>query len=200
MKSKSCIQKGKRFENQVCHEIEQAGLGKAGRTPGSGSGLKKGDIYCNLEFILECKNEKNTNFLPNVDQAKKQAQMGNFDHDKWALVTRDPRSPEAKPEIYVTIDLWQWLELLKKNSEPRVKQPDRDLRYALARLIQAAKEVTKKIPDLIVNELTGFIRTQISEVKKEIISEFIKGKRCFHCGKLKERGLSDWCGKCLEEA
>ena len=57
-----------------------------------------------------------------------------------------------------------------------------------------------KLPDLIVNELTGFIRTQISEARKEIISEFIKGKRCFHCGKLKERGLSDWCGKCLEEA
>ena len=45
-----------------------------------------------------------------------------------------------------------------------------------------------------------FIRIQISEVKKEIISEFTKGKRCFHCGKLKERGLSDWCGKCLEES
>ena len=45
-----------------------------------------------------------------------------------------------------------------------------------------------------------FIRQEITAVKKEIISEFTKGKRCFHCGKLKERGLSDWCGKCLEEA
>ena len=45
-----------------------------------------------------------------------------------------------------------------------------------------------------------FIRQEITAVKKEIISGFTKGKRCFHCGKLKERGLSDWCGKCLEEA
>ena len=42
--------------------------------------------------------------------------------------------------------------------------------------------------------------TTTDNIEKEIISEFIKGKRCFHCGKLKERGLSDWCGKCLEEA
>ena len=45
-----------------------------------------------------------------------------------------------------------------------------------------------------------FFRQLLKAQRKEIINEFIKGKRCFHCGKLKERGLSDWCGKCLEEA
>ena len=62
-----------------------------------------------------------------------------------------------------------------------------------------AYEKLKNYPNHAI-DIKDFIRQEITAVKKKIISEFTKGKRCFHCGKLKERGLSDWCGKCLEEA
>ena len=145
MKPKSIIEKGKRFEKFICQEIEAEGLGKSIRTPGSGSGKIKGDTFNNLDFMLECKNEKQTNFLPNVDQAKSQARIGNYDSGKWALITRDPRTPESSPEVYATIDLWEFLRLLKKNNEPRIKEPDRSLKYALERLRQSCQEVIKQL-------------------------------------------------------
>ena len=57
MKPKSKIQKGRRFENFINKEIEAEGLGKSIRTPGSGSGKLKGDVFNNLDFMLECKNQ-----------------------------------------------------------------------------------------------------------------------------------------------
>lgn len=142
MKPKSSIEKGKRLEKFVIEQIKEMGLGTACRTPGSGNGKIKSDIFSSLDFSLECKNEKNTNFLPNVDQAIGDAIKGNFHKDKWALITRDPRHAEFN-RVYVTIDLWEFLELLKKNQEPKVKEPDREMKYKLERLKNAAHDVMK---------------------------------------------------------
>lgn len=37
------------------------------------------------------------------------------------------------------------------------------------------------------------------EAREETINEFVQGKRCLHCGKIKPSGLIDMCPKCLEE-
>ena len=145
MRPKSKIQKGRRFENLINKEIEAGGLGRATRTPGSGSGKLKGDSFNNLDFLIEAKNQKTIKIQEWVRQAKQQAKIGNYDPQKWALVFRDPGSPEVNPEIYVTIDFYQWLELLKKESEPRIKEPDRNLKWDLKRLIADAKKVIKQI-------------------------------------------------------
>jgi len=145
MKPKSKIEKGKRFEKMINQEIEAEGLGRAIRTPGSGSGKLKGDSFNSLDFLIEAKNQKTIHLLDWVDQAKEQARIGNWSPEKWALIIRDPRSPETNPEIYAIIDLWQWLKLLKKNSEPRIKEPDRDMKYKIQRLIQSAKAVLKEL-------------------------------------------------------
>ena len=145
MKPKSKIEKGKRFEKLIAKEIEYAGLGLARREVGSGSGKKKGDIAANLDFLIEAKNQKTIKIQEWVRQAKQQAKIGNYDPQKWALVFRDPGSPEVNPEIYVTIDFYKWLELLKKESEPRIKEPDRNLKWDLKRLIADAKKVIKQI-------------------------------------------------------
>ena len=145
MKAVSKRKKGARFERIVAKEIEAEGLGKAGREAMSGGGFRKGDIACNLKFLLECKNEKQTNFLKNVDQAKDQARKGNQWPEKWALITRDPRSSEDNSEIYATIDFWEWLKLLKKESEPRIKEPDRELKWKIKRLVEDAKSVIKEL-------------------------------------------------------
>ena len=142
MKATSAQKKGKRLENYTIQQIEEMGLGSGVRTPGSGSGKKKGDVFWPGDFMIECKNEAQTNFLTNVDQAKRQAEIGNHYKDKWALITRDPRYPEFQ-RVYVTIDLHEWLELLKKNREPITKEPDKEAKWKIQRLVQDAKEVIK---------------------------------------------------------
>jgi Holliday junction resolvase len=114
MKPKSAHNKGKRFENLICQEIEAEGFGKARREIGSGSGTRKGDIFANIPFLIEAKNQKKLNWWQSIDQAKKQAEIGNWDRDKWALIVRDPRTPEKKPDIYAVIDFWEFLKLMKK--------------------------------------------------------------------------------------
>lgn len=116
------------------------GLGSGVRTPGSGSGQKKGDIFSPIDFMPECKNEAQTNFLTNIDQSKRQAEQGNWNKDLWVLITRDPRYPEFE-RVYATIDFWEFLKLLKKNKEPLIKAPDKEFKYKLERLKLALKDV-----------------------------------------------------------
>jgi len=143
MNPKSAHQKGKRLEQYVSKLIEEMGLGSATRTPGSGSGYKKGDIFANIPFTLECKNEKQWHW-ENIDQAIREAQQSNYFIDKWALIVRDPRYPEFE-RVYAVIDLGQFLELLKKNSEPLIKEPDRELSYQLKVLKENIKRVLNKL-------------------------------------------------------
>jgi len=143
MKGESARKKGARFERFIAKEITEAGLGKAGREGNSGAGFRKGDIASNLPFLLEAKNDKQVAILKNIDQAVEQARIGNYSSEKWALITRDPRYPEFE-RAYATIDFWEFLELLKKYSEPRVKEPDRQMKWKIERLITSAKELLKE--------------------------------------------------------
>jgi hypothetical protein len=114
MKPKSAIEKGKKFEKQVAEAIQIAGLGLARREIGSGSGKRKGDIAANLPFLLEAKNQKILKIQEWIRQSREQAQIGNYDRDKWGLVFKNPESPDANPEMFIVIDFFQFLELLKK--------------------------------------------------------------------------------------
>ncbi|MCD6371701.1 MAG: hypothetical protein J7L39_03215 [Candidatus Aenigmarchaeota archaeon] len=145
MKPKSKREKGKRFEKLIAREIEEAGLGKASREIGSGSGKRKGDIFSSIPYLIECKNQKQIRILDWIDQAKREAEEGSWDRYKWALVFRDPRTPEKDPEIYAVIDFWQWLELLKKDQEPLIKEPDRELKYLLEKLKYFTQQVIKRL-------------------------------------------------------
>jgi len=143
MNPDSAKKKGKRFEKFVNDQIEKMGLGRAIRTPGSGSGKVKGDSFNNLDFLLECKNEQQWHW-ENIDQAIREAQQSNYYKDKWALIVRDPRKPEFEG-VYAVIDLGQFLELLKKNQEPLIKQPDREFMYLLKNLKEIIKKVINKL-------------------------------------------------------
>ena len=145
MKSQSIIEKGKRFEKRIAKIIQDEGFGTARRENGSGSGKRKGDIAANIPFMQEVKNWKKIKILEWIRQAKSQAEKGNYDSDKWGVVFRDPNSPEENPNIYITLDLYQFLILLKKDSEPRIKEPDREMRWKLQRLIDSAKAVLKDL-------------------------------------------------------
>lgn len=145
MKPKTAIEKGKRAEKEVARRIERAGLGMARRSAGSGSGNRdKGDIItANIDFLLEVKNQKTIMFQNWIKQAKEQARIGNADPNKWGLVIVDPagvQDPE-RMEMYITIEFDEFLGLLKRSANPKVKEPDKEL----ARLMERAKEFCRRL-------------------------------------------------------
>ena len=145
MKPKTRIEKGKRFEKQIAQAIQDAGFGLARREAGSGSGLRKGDIASNLPFLIEAKNQKTIKIQEWIRQAKSQAEIGNYDSGKWALVFKNPESPNANPEMFITIDFYQFLDLLKRYAEPRVKEPDRSMKWKLTKLKDTINEVLREL-------------------------------------------------------
>ena len=145
MKPKTRIEKGKRFEKQIAQAIMDAGFGLARREAGSGSGLRKGDIASNLPFLIEAKNQKTIKIQEWIRQAKSQAQIGNYDSGKWALVFKNPESPDANPEMFVTIDFYQFLDLLKRYTEPKIKKPDREMKWHLERLKDSVSQVIRDL-------------------------------------------------------
>ena len=143
MLSKSIQQKGKRAEKEVANRIERAGLGKARREAGSGNGKNKADIFANIPFLIDVKNQKTIKFQEWIKQAKEQAKIGNSDPNKWCLVIIDPsgvQSPE-RMEIYATIELDEFLGLLKRSANPRIKEPDKEM----ARLLERAREFCRRL-------------------------------------------------------
>lgn len=142
MQIASAKQKGKSLENYVAQLIQEFGLGKAIRTPGSGSGLNKGDIFANIPFLIECKNQKTICIPKWIDQAKKQAVQGNYDSDKWALIFKRHNTAN---ETYTVISTEEFLKLLKKNSEPLIKKPDRQLNWDLRNLKINCQKVLKQL-------------------------------------------------------
>ena len=145
MNPRAKIAKGKRMEEFVSKEIEAEGLGKSIRTPGSGSGNRfKGDLFNNLPFLFEIKHQKKIHILDWIDQSKQQAKIGNWSQEKWAVIFNDFRKGEFQ-ECYAVIDFWEFLKLLKKNSEPRIKSPDHDLKYWLQKLKDNIKAVDKRL-------------------------------------------------------
>ena len=137
IKPKSKIQKGKEFENYICEQIMEMGLGYAHREKGSGSGKLKGDIFSNLPFLIEAKNQAKTKIFQWIKQAKIQAEKGNYNRDKWAVIFKEPYTKNC----FAVIDMWEFFKLLKKNSEPLIKTPDRELKWRLTRLIIEAKQI-----------------------------------------------------------
>lgn len=111
---------------------------------GSGAGRDKGDMRMpRFDMVIECKDHRAAQVASWTDQTDRQG----LGYSKTALLWKHPKSPSANPNIRVDISLDFFKELLARYGEPKIKQPDRDLRWALARLITAAKEVTKRIED-----------------------------------------------------
>ena len=147
MKPKSAQNKGKRAEKEVCRRIERMGLGEARREAGSGNGSKKGDVFANLPFLLEVKNQKTIHLQEWIKQSKEQARIGNSDPNKWGLIIVSPDGVQdaERMEMTITVELDEFLELLKRNQEPKIKQPDRSMKYDLERLRQIAKKIINEL-------------------------------------------------------
>jgi len=146
MKPKTKIQKGKDFETYIAKELIACGLGPARREIGSGSGLYKADVFApNFPFLIEAKNQKTVKINEWIDQAKRQAEIGFHNRDKWCLMFKDTRTPNINPTIYAVIDFYQLLDLAKRSNEPKMKEPDRDMRYILTNLKTWLNKLDRKL-------------------------------------------------------
>ena len=133
------VEKGDRFVKHINSLLKECGY-RAKSEIGSGNKLFKGDVRVALPFLLECKDHKKLSWLASIDQAKKQAEIGNYDRDKWALVVNDSRVANYQ-SLYAVVDFSEFIELLQRNRAPKVKEPDRDLAY----LFRQQNEINKKI-------------------------------------------------------
>jgi hypothetical protein len=168
MKPRSAQKKGKRAEEETCRRIERMGLGNARRTAGSGNGNRdKGDIIANLPFMIEVKNQKIVHFIDWVAQSKEQALKGHIDPNKWCLLVIDPKGVQEgdRMEIYATIEFDEFLELLKRNKSPKVKEPDKLLTYQLNQL----KEIFRRLEnDPLSNYEYGRAKKLCSDISKSL--------------------------------
>lgn len=103
MKPKSAIKKGKLFENWLVSWLRNKKIDPhAIRTPGSGSGRFKGDIYTpNLPLVIEAKNHAR----PNLGEWIKQAQTNTMDYTDWTLIWHPPQTPMESSVVIIPLHL-----------------------------------------------------------------------------------------------
>lgn len=137
MQAKSNIAKGKILENWIVERLKLSGLDtRAARTPGSGNGKMKGDIWNDLNLCIEAKNQKNFS-----REWAKQAKRESLGSQVPIVVWHPPQTPM---EDSVAIIDWGYLEeLLLRAKEPKIKEMDRQMMWDLNGLKSAINKVLK---------------------------------------------------------
>ena len=127
----SAIQKGKLLENYVSQEIRKKRLDTlAMRQLGSGSGKWKGDIntkmkVLNRQAVIECKNQANVHFQEWWKQCDKQT----LGYGEPVLVIKLQNEPLEASKVVIYLDTF--LELVKRASEPKIQEQDREFKWKL---------------------------------------------------------------------
>jgi len=114
--------------NLDCHE-----------TAGSGStNREKGDIRVPaLDLVIEAKKQKKTS----MSNWAKQSEKEGLGYNRTALVWQIPNTPHIRADI----DLCYFAELLQRAAEPKIKEPDRNMKCWLGRLKDTIKQVEKRL-------------------------------------------------------
>ena len=132
--------KGNAGENAWARWLQGQGF-RAWRDSASGGSTEKSDVQNTLDAHFEVKTVKRLNL-----------------QDAWRQAERDSAKSHAAPHVVIHFDGmgpedWlvvlsnhDWVELVKKSREPKtLKSENRDLRWKLSRLIQAAKELLREV-------------------------------------------------------
>lgn len=105
MKTKSAKAKGRQLESYIVERLRASGLDvQAQRTPGSGTGKDKGDIWNKLGFCFEC---KNTRIFPGIG-AQRQLEKA-AGSSVGVLVWHPPGTPLSATRIVMS---WEKFEAL----------------------------------------------------------------------------------------
>ncbi len=141
----NAIQKGRLLENYVAQEIRKKRSDtQAMRQIGSGSGIWKGDInskmkILNRQAVIECKNQKVVKFQEWWIQTEKQC----LGYGEPVLVIKLHNAPLEASKVVIYLDTF--LELAKRASEPKKKEPDNELKWKLNNPEKAVKDLQREL-------------------------------------------------------
>lgn len=141
MKPKTAQEKGNKFERFIVDLFKQLD-NQTYRIFGSGAGIQKGDVYCpNLQWIIEAKNHKHLSIINWYEQLKRQGNDANIS----ILAFKHPKSPDANPEVLITMSFDDLVRLTEEKSiiKREIKTDNRELKYATDSLAVVAKKVLK---------------------------------------------------------
>lgn len=141
MTPKAAQAKGDRFQNHLLKVFRETLDSNAHLQPGSGNGLNKNDIRLPaLNVEIEAKNQAKFNIVSDWQQTKNQKTSGNM----AVLAIRNPQLPEFQ-ETLIVIELNEFIGLLQDTQSSRQVSYSADpkAKYALQRLVEAAKSVLK---------------------------------------------------------
>jgi len=132
-------QKGRELVKEVIAILKDENGIECYETVGSGSGTRdKGDIRVPaLDLVIEAKKHKRVSM---TDWAKQSEKEG-LGYNKTALAWQIPQTSD----IRIDIDVRYFANLLKRAEEPKMKQPDREMKYELMRLVETAKRIIKRL-------------------------------------------------------
>lgn len=137
--------KGKLLEDYIARRIRQLGLDRlAMRQPGSGSGQWKGDVNTKMKVlgrqaVIEAKNQKNLHIQEWWIQTERQT----LNWGEPVLAFKLFREPLEATKVVIYLDTF--LELVKRASEPKIQEQDREFKWKLANLEKAVKALQKEL-------------------------------------------------------
>jgi hypothetical protein len=135
--------KGGAFEKFLTEELKEVDV-KTYRIFGSGAGLQKGDVFCpNLNWLLEAKNHKHLSIVNWIKQLDRQSN----DYIIPLLAFKHPASPDASPEPYIVLSLYDLIKIAKTNATITTLEVknNKELKYALDNLKLAINKLSKLI-------------------------------------------------------
>jgi hypothetical protein len=142
MSVKNTRQKGRAFVKKIVEILRSELDNGSYEVVGSGSGTDKGDIRIpSIDLVIEAKDQKQ----PQVASWIKQSDREGLGYSKTALMWRHPDSPSYNPDVRVDISLDLFIELAKRYQQPLIKEPDKETKYWIGRVIADMKQLEKRI-------------------------------------------------------
>lgn len=114
------------------------------RQPGSGSGQWKGDVNTKMKVlgrqaVIEAKNQKNLHIQEWWIQTERQT----LNYGEPVLAFKLYRQPLEATKVVIYLDTF--LELVKRASEPKIQEQDREFKWKLANLEKAVKALQREL-------------------------------------------------------
>ena len=131
--------KGNAGERNWAQFLREQNLDRnARRNVSSGSTYYKSDVHNSINYNFEVKVGKHFSLPKALKQTQRDAEMA---HSKPAIPFHlDGMRDDS---WWIVIDAYEWAELIKRNKEPISKAPDREMKWKIQRLVEAAKQVMK---------------------------------------------------------
>jgi hypothetical protein len=137
--------KGNLLEAYIARRIREIGLDRlAMKMPGSGSGQFKGDVNTKMKVlgrqaVIEAKNQKNLHIQEWWIQTERQT----LSYGEPILAFKLYREPLEATKVVIYLDTF--LELVKRSSEPKIQEQDREFRGELNNSKKAVSVIERRL-------------------------------------------------------